>query len=135
MSTVDALKAEDVDVLLLRSSPGLRVRLLGWFMNLAFTDGRFPPGFRRTMAVRDSRLDEMCIGLGVVTKSTQRFYPKDQIGDGIEDEVDGQPLHIVIGDVDAVPYAVRSDDTRPIQLFSRWYGFSLTYPGCEVYSA
>ena len=22
---------------------------------------------------------------------------------------------------------------RPMQLFSRWYGFSFTFPGCEIY--
>ena len=53
---------------------------------------------------------------------------------GIEDELDGQRLRIEIGEVDAVPFAARSDGSRPVQLFTRWYGFSLTYPGCEIYS-
>ena len=144
MTTAGALKEQEPkrqesDLLVYRSHPSLWSRALGWFMNLPFLSAKFPPGFRRTMSDVDTRLDEMSIGLGVVTRSTQRFYPKDrigvEIGAGIEDEIDGRELRVQIGELDAVPSAVWSDGTRPLQLFSRWYGFSLTYPGCEVYSA
>ena len=32
-----------------------------------------------------------------------------------------------------VPFAVRTDGSRPLQLFARWYGISLTYPHCDIY--
>ncbi len=83
----------------------------------------------------DPRLDEMCIGLGVTTDSQQRFYPKDRIGNGIDDEIDGRQIRVEIGPDDAIPFALFSDDgSRPVQLFSRWYGFSLTYKDREIYS-
>ncbi len=103
-------------------------------MNLAFVFGRFPPGFRRTMDPVDDRLEEMCLGLGVVSSQASRFYPQQAIGSGIDDELDGVHLHIGVGEIDRVPYAVAEDGSRPLQLFSRWYGFCLTWPDCEVYS-
>lgn len=38
---------------------------------------------------------------------------------------------------DQVPHAIYDsgkDEERPMQLFSRWYGFYLTYPDCDIYS-
>jgi hypothetical protein len=28
-----------------------------------------------------------------------------------------------------------SSPNRPLQLFTRWYGFSYTFPGCEIFSS
>ena len=91
LSTASALKRQEPDLLVYRSRQSLRSRVMGWFMNLPFMSGKFPPGFRRTMSDVDTRLDEMSIGLGVVTSSTQRFYPKNRIGEGIEDETPARP--------------------------------------------
>ena len=33
------------------------------------------------------------------------------------------------------PDGTRVEDTRPLQVFTRWYGFSLTFPGTEIYEA
>jgi len=133
MTTVGAQRIENPELLIHRSQPGWKQRLTMMFMNLPFMSGRFPPGFRGTMADLDDRLDEMCIGLGVVTPTNSRFYPKTSIGNGIDDSIDGQPLHISIGTIDQVPFAEWQDGTRPLQLFSRWYGVSLTYPNCDIY--
>ena len=27
----------------------------------------------------------------------------------------------------------RAEATRPLQIFTRWYGFSLTFPGAEIF--
>jgi len=114
-----------------RSRPGLLGLLMGW--GSRWIDGRLPPGFRKTMAPIDTRLPEMEIGLGVVTDQTQRFYPLSAIRSLLNDTIDGRAIRLSIGP-DSVPSAIWSDDaTRPIQLFSRWYGFSLTYPKCEVH--
>lgn len=135
MTTVGAVKSKTPELRIFVSRQNLKARLAVWFMNLPFTRGRFPPGFRGTMAESDQRLDEMCIGLGVITDRVQRFYPKSGIGNGIDDEIEGRRLRVAIGECDAVPFAVfTDDDSRPLQLFSRWYGFSLTYKDCEIYA-
>jgi len=42
-------------------------------------------------------------------------------------------LKVFIDKDDHVPYALDEQGKIPMQLFTRWYGFSLTYPDCEVY--
>ena len=37
--------------------------------------------------------------------------------------------------MDKVPAAIWEDESRPFQLFTRWYGFSYTYPGCDIWGA
>jgi hypothetical protein len=32
-----------------------------------------------------------------------------------------------------MPVALWDDDSRPFQIFTRWYGFAFSYPGCEIY--
>lgn len=136
MTTAGSLHSECPDILLYRSQQSLKTRFIVWFMNLPFTNGWFPPGFRKTMSKVDSRLDEMCIGLGVVTDSAKQFYPKDRIRDGIDTMIDGRQLRIGISEEDATPFAVFCDDgSRPVQLFCRWYGFSLTYSDSEIYTS
>jgi hypothetical protein len=93
---------------------------------------KLPPYFRGTMGEPDDRQPEMEIGLGVVTDAVRRFYPTRAIGEGIDDEIDGRPLHIRIGE-DDVPVAIWENGSRPFQLFTRWYGLSYTYPDCEVW--
>ena len=121
------------NLLVLESRPRLIHRLAGWAMNLGFFRGNFPPGFRRTMITVDPRLPEMEIGLGVVQGEARRFYPRSRIGSGIEDRLAGQALRIEINPADGVPFAIGPDGVRPLQLFSRWYGFSLTFPDCEIH--
>lgn len=133
-TTVAAAKRNLPGLTVYRAAQPWRSRLVSWFMNLPCLRGRLPPGFRATMAVVDDRLPEMCLGLGVVTGSHQRFYPRELIGDGIGERLDGRQLHVRMGDIDAVPYAEWSGGTRPMQLFSRWYGFVLTYPACDIYT-
>ena len=70
-------------------------------------------------------------GVGVRAK----FYPIRTIpAGGLEDDWHGRVLHVWRGKLDGAPQA-RWLDTgeEPMQLLSRWYGFSFTYPGCEVY--
>ena len=96
----------------------------------------FPPGFRRTMGERDARLAEMEIGLGVVVGHHSHFYPTSTIGQGLRDTIEDRELSLSIGELDQVPIAVWADDgSRPMQLFTRWYGFSHTFPDCEIYGA
>ncbi|MFQ5985881.1 MAG: DUF3179 domain-containing (seleno)protein [Thermoplasmata archaeon] len=118
------------------SKPKRAARVFGWMSRHTFRrKGFLPPGFRRTMRGRDDRLPEMTHGLGVMTGEVQRFYPMSRIAKGIEDELASRPLRIQVDPETQVPTAVWSDDgTRPMQIFSRWYGFVATFPRTEVFS-
>ena len=131
MTTVEGALEREPELRVLVSKPTLVGRLMVWMDPIM--RGRLPPGFRKTMAESDSRLPEMEMGLGVVTETRQRFYRMSDIRNGINDILEDRNLSITIGDDDGVPNAVWEDDSRPLQLFTRWYGFSLTYPGCHVY--
>ncbi|MEE9384292.1 MAG: DUF3179 domain-containing (seleno)protein [Nannocystaceae bacterium] len=97
--------------------------------------GFLPPMFRRTMGGSDARLPEMTQGLGVTVGDLARFYPSSELAQAREDDIAGRCLHVELSLEDRVPGARWGDGTRPMQLFTRWYGFSSTYPNCEVYSA
>ncbi|MFQ5553604.1 MAG: DUF3179 domain-containing (seleno)protein [Thermoplasmata archaeon] len=118
------------------SKPKRAARVFGWMSRHTFRrKGFLPPGFRQTMGARDERLPEMTHGLGVMTGEVQRFYPMSRIAKGVEDELTSRSLRIHVDSETQVPTAVWSDDgTRPMQIFSRWYGFSATFPGTEVFS-
>ena len=96
------------------------------------------PHFRRTMAnVIDPRLPEGEQGLGLMDKDNQaKFYPVNMIPEGgvLEDVWLGRPIRIERNALDGVPKAKWSDNgEEPMQLISRWYGFSFTYPDCAIY--
>lgn len=120
------------------SKPSLHMRLwspvLEWIHKWAI----LPPGFKNTMGKPDERLPQMTSGLGLISSEIQRFYPVDTIrkaGGEIRDEWKGREVRIRL-DPNNHPRAVYADGEEgevPMQLFSRWYGFSFTYPECEVY--
>jgi hypothetical protein len=123
----------DPDVELSRSRPSLWKRIAGHAMARLQPLIRFPPGFRKTMGEPDDRLPEWTIGLGVVEAGDARYYPVKSIGGGIEDPWGDRILKIGIGETDRVPFAEWEDGVRPMQLFSRWYGFSYTFVGCRIH--
>jgi hypothetical protein len=101
------------------------------------TKGWLPPGFRATMSAPvDPRLDEMTQGLGVIVDDEARFYPMDRIpAGGLEDAWHGRTVRVVRGARDGVLAATWADDADgeiPMQLLTRWYGFSFTYPRCRI---
>ena len=78
MTNFNSAKQHEPSLRLIQSCPGWYARLSMLFMKAVGThlEGRtYPPGFRKTMGAPDQRLDEMEIGLGIVTDSTRRFYP------------------------------------------------------------
>lgn len=83
----------------------------------------------------DSRLDKLTQGLGVIVGKKAKYYPMNLIpAQGIQDEWFNRTLYIKRGVIDGVPRAAWLDaGNEPMQLLSRWYGFSFTYPGCEIY--
>ena len=133
LETAQAAAAEDPGIRLLRSR---RHRALGWLMSMGRgiwgVLGRPPPRFPATMAAVDPRLGQMTMGLGVVAGEA-RFYPVKKIGKGVSDGWDGRRLRLTLGPSGRIPRAVWEDDgARPFQLFSRWYGFVLTFPNCAL---
>ena len=117
---------------------GFKARLLQ-MMNRKKIDskGFFPPFFRMTMAGKiDARLDKMTQGLGVIVGMMGKYYPMSAVpkGGSIEDVWMDRPIKIERGAIDGVPKAIWLDNGEvPMQLLTRWYGFSFTYPGCEIY--
>ncbi|HEX2225147.1 MAG TPA: DUF3179 domain-containing (seleno)protein [Thermoanaerobaculia bacterium] len=91
-----------------------------------------PPGFRKTISRPDERRPEMEHGLGVVVGDRARYYPLEVLQRGLREEWEGRSLYLKVQEEDGLPKAEWEDGERPFQLFTRWYGFSLTYPGCEV---
>ena len=133
LATIARARASDPDLLLLLSRQTWPTRLISWFLNLPFTRTIIPPGFRKTMGPPDPRLDEMTMGLGLFAEDVQRFYPLERVGDGIEDTWQGRPLLIRPNPADGIPEARFPDDTRPLQMFTRWYGFAYTFPGSDIF--
>jgi Protein of unknown function (DUF3179) len=121
-----------------RSKPGLLGRAIGSFTSRTrgglLGQGLIPPGFRRTMGDADERRAALEHGVGVIVDGRARYYPMAVAREGLVDEWDGRALRIEVGE-QGVPAATWSDDgSLPMQVFTRWYGFSFTYPGCEIFS-
>jgi hypothetical protein len=56
-----------------------------------------------------------------------------ETGGQIKDEFEGISISVYFDSDNAVPYALTENVERPMQLFTLWYGFSLTYPECIIY--
>ncbi|GGE07412.1 hypothetical protein GCM10011571_05840 [Marinithermofilum abyssi] len=126
------------------SKPHFLMRLLGPYVRFVGKAGLFPPGFgfRDTMGELDERLPEMTSGLGIFNNRVQRFYTvRDIAARGIiRDEFSGRPIQVQMDEEGAYPKAIYTDvpddgtsANQPMQLYCRWYGFSLTFTGCELY--
>lgn len=83
----------------------------------------------------DPRLPELTQGLGVIVDGRAKYYPLSTIpAGGLEDKWLNRPLHVQRAKIDGVPIAAWSGtNERPMQLLTRWYGFSFTYPNCEIF--
>ncbi|MCA9705423.1 MAG: DUF3179 domain-containing protein [Myxococcales bacterium] len=118
------------------SEPGVLAKMYGLFFSrrLVGTKGFFPPGFRGTMGELDDRLPDRIQGLGVVVDQEACFYPAEHLHRPATVELGGRRLRVARGEDDDVPSAEPLDGKeRPFQLYTRWYGFSFTFPGCAIY--
>ncbi len=120
----------------------LMAKIMRWFFgqNLIERTGlKLPPRFRRSMHREiDPRRPEMDQGLGIIDENDKgKFYPMKQIPRGgmVEDVWNGRVLIIERGQTDGVPFARWKDSGEPpMQLLTRWYGFSFTYPDCDIFN-
>ncbi len=139
MTTVAAALHADPDLnISLSNFTGFKAKFLQTvYRNSINSKGFVPPFFRKTMAGEiDGRLPKMTQGLGVIVDEAGKFYSMDTVskGESFEDEWLGRPIKITRGAIDGVPTAVWLDDDKmPMQLLTRWYGFSFTYIGCDIY--
>lgn len=118
------------------SEPGILGTIYGRFLSrrMVGTKGFFPPGFRGTMGALDDRLPERTQGLGVIVGESACFYPSDRLIRPVAVELGDRRLRVGLGLDDEVPTAEPIDGKeRPFQLYTRWYGFSFTFPGCEIF--
>ncbi len=135
ITTVGAALERQPELTISISKPPLFARLQGLFTHRQLRGkGFLPPFFRATMEEQDERLPTMAHGLGVVVDERARFYPMAAIGVGIEDDWEGVVLSVRIDELDQTPVAVWPDGARPFQLLTRWYGFSFTFPGCDIFA-
>ncbi|MTI33572.1 DUF3179 domain-containing (seleno)protein [Xanthovirga aplysinae] len=134
VTTVEAERKEKEPAKIWLSNPPLWARFFGWLNRGRINSkGFLPPGFGKTMRPIDSRLEKMTQGLGVVIGKVSRFYPKATLSKPIKDQLDDKELIVSIHPISKVPYAVDEEGHFPFQLFSRWYGFSATFPRCSVF--
>jgi hypothetical protein len=92
--------------------------------------------FRWSMQTEpDSRLPKLTQGLGVIVNGRAKYYPLERIPfDGVEERWRNRTLRVELSKIDGSPRAFWKDTKEhPMQLLSRWYGFSFTYPDCEIY--
>lgn len=118
------------------SEPSLLGKLYGLFLSrrMVGTKGFLPPGFRGTMGELDDRLPDRTQGLGVLVGDEACFYPSSLLERPASVTLAGRRLRVALGEHDEVPTAEPIDGKeRPFQLYTRWYGFSFTFPGCEIY--
>jgi hypothetical protein len=138
MTTVTAAVAEHPDITISLSEfrslrRKLAQKLYPYFIH---SPGWLPGFFYASLSEPiDPRLDKLTQGLGVIVGKKAKYYPMDRIPvNGIHDRWLDHTLCIERGAIDAVPSATWLDlDERPMQLLSRWYGFSFTFPHCEIY--
>lgn len=142
MTTVAAELARDPDAVLLKSDyRSVASRLMTTVVSMGLSVHNkgtiLAPHFRRSMATEiDPRLPEGEQGLGIMTDDFEgRFYPVRLLRDGpVTDTWQGRPLRIELGEIDRIPSATFTDTgEQPMQLLTRWYGFSFTCPGCGIF--
>ena len=144
LTSVSAELTRHPNTILLKSdyrSPGQFLFRRIWYgNNILDRHVRIPPPFRPTMHRKiDPRRAEQEQGFGIVVDDVGKYYPLASLPKNgrIEDQWhDGRTVRIERDALDGMPFATWVDDGEaPMQLLTRWYGFSFTYPNCEIYGA
>lgn len=142
ITTVAAELGRNPDAVLLKSDlrsvkATVMKAMMGKMVGIKKEGTFLAPHFRASMAdVVHPRLPEGEQGLGVMTQSLEgKFYPVRQLKNGpIVDEWQGKSLKVELDEADGIPRATWvHDGGLPMQLLTRWYGFSFTCPGCPIY--
>eukprot|EP00892_Ulva_mutabilis_P002720 jgi/Ulvmu1/12449/UM009_0101.1 len=116
-------------------------RALSLFSGAFHATGWLPWPFSR-MPAEDQRLSRVQQGLGVVVDGAARFYKVQDIKAAVQvagcegaitDTLGKTVLSIRLGRGDGVPYALDERREKPLQVFSRWYGFAFAHPDCSIW--
>ena len=141
MSRVSAELERNSDLLVLRQSYSWTVKRfwqsMPWCRTTSARRG-FPPGFRRTLSGPiDPRRSAFEPGLGVSEGNDARFYPFAEIrsGEDIADKWLGRDLVLGWHRGRVLQAQWKGRDNAPMQLLTRWYGFSFTYPACSIFES
>lgn len=100
-------------------------------------EGKFYPGFKESFEFEDDRRPEKELGLGVVHSDEAKFYPLEiiQSTEPIFDTIGGLSIEISIDDELSIPKArFENKNSKPTQIFMRWYGFVQTFKQVKVYN-
>ncbi|MEL6338605.1 MAG: DUF3179 domain-containing (seleno)protein [Myxococcota bacterium] len=100
-------------------------------------EGKFYPGFRASFVFEDSRRPEKELGLGVWLEDAARFYPLEVLKrqTSFSDTLGEANVELSYDRDFGVPRADRTNGGPNVNfVFTRWYGFAQTFPGCEIYS-
>ena len=139
MTTVTAVLQKHPDIKLLPSDYRSLGKSFSGMMHRKKIEarGRMPRFFRKSMSRDvDPRLEAHAQGLGVIVGEEGKYYPMSAIPKGgrIEDDWLERTLQVERNQLDGVLFARWLDSGEvPMQLLTRWYGFSFTYPGCAIY--
>ena len=139
ISTSQAELMRDAGLLVLRQSYRWTLKRfwqsVPWYR--VFSDRkRFPPGFRGSISAPvDPRLPTFEQGLGVIVGDSTRFYRFRDIAPGsvLQDQWLGRVLNLQKAPGGARCALWDDNGQVPVQLLTRWYGFSFTYPSCSIY--
>ena len=140
MTTVAAALVESPDISISLSTHRSLRRKLAQRLYPYFTHGKIwlPGFFYASMSEPiDPRLEKLTQGLGVIVGKRAKYYPMNRVPtEGIRDHWLGHVLCIERHAISGVLHATWEDSNEePMQLLSRWYGFSFTYPRCEIYES
>ena len=147
LTTVEAELDRNPNAILLRSGYRSLFKSLMNLIHTTLTGGKslinrerskLGGHFRGSMSKAiDGRLPEDEQGLGIIDEQDNgKFYPMRHLPKGqiVTDLWNGRTVLIERGAIDGVPSATWADGSEPpMQLLSRWYGFSFTYPNCDIY--
>ncbi len=134
------------------------IRMLNPILNMQKRSNKhiMPKFFLKTMEKEDNRLNRSELGIGIWDESKAIFYKYEDINNKevIIDNLNGKDIIVYLDKNNNIPVCsyitggenAKCDngnieltggeilDEKPMQLYSRWYGFSYTFKDCEIYN-
>lgn len=156
-TTLESAVEEHREIKIAISKQPIHVKIMNVFIKLQQKRGKslMPSFFKKTMEKEDNRLDAMDIGLGIWNENKSKFYKYEDIQEQsgvIIDKFDGKNIMVYLDKTSHMPtckyitgekYNWRDGDIEildgeileemPMQIYTRWYGFSYTFKDCDIY--